>query len=142
MCPISAEGSVQPNLRFGSVRLLPNVFGVRSITRNGHVGRSLKNLLLSHPDRFLYISPKLPIIICISLLSHHHTADTLAHISPLHLQSLLFAPTSVISLVHKFYSHDASSQSVFLLFQKVCVSVDRLLTTIVFLQYLLKSLFD
>ena len=35
----------------------------------------------------------------ISFASHHHTTDTLVHISPLHLQSLLFAPTSVISLV-------------------------------------------
>ena len=34
MCLISAEGSVRPNLRFGSVRLLPNVFGVRSFTSN------------------------------------------------------------------------------------------------------------
>ena len=30
--PSFAEGSVRPNLRFGSVRLLPNGFGVRSIT--------------------------------------------------------------------------------------------------------------
>ena len=46
MGPISAEGSVRPNLRFGSVRLLPNGFGVRSITTYNPLGKSSESLKL------------------------------------------------------------------------------------------------